>query len=764
MEAEALAMHADDAEEKVEQEMKSAPKPKGAAKGKVGHRISLPLSHYFPLAHTSASYNSHSFIQELQRYQDAMSRIEILEAEANAARKAADEAEKLANAGAAPQPPPVVNEKKPSVTAAEYAEQVAAYAASQLRSCWIGGNWKEVNIKWMNHYDTSHRRGSSGTKAARRGSTGAKAVMEIALANIKAAALAVGRADLASKCCVCIHLSIDGWKPDAMTDIGEKNKPKGKGGNQLSGTGRRRNSLGIGEGDEHGFVIQRLLPPNRVWYFFTINGNSRRRYIAEDHPVAVLPPRLQRELETLHQHQDPHWHSHHHQQRHQQRHQHSSGHGGHGGRRHSFFSDSRGMSVEHGGEIEVNYIDVKPRLPPPEEQELSPAPGEFTVEARPRMPDWINPKDLSIPKPVTVVEVESSDNEDEEWTLPTSIFAERRQECDSRSFHETDSLLTRAFESDWKKVMPKLKRVIKEDNALKQVQDVLRTEFEWLVHTYRFYASQGTATYEPFSVKFLAFSDLCNDCMIITDSAARNRKQSTLPSTLTPQSSSVTASPPVPPTEELDEDGNVLPGSAVCRRSDIDTVFIATNVELEEQGDNDENADNAVERFEFLEAVVRIALVKFFKKPVRGAPMAVCASPAEATERLLQKHLAPHGERQDPREFREDVLYTERMEDAFTPYLRALRGIFEKHARQKQKTYMLSLANLVKLLSKASYLKKEQTEQVKRRTAHCPTHPHTHTHIHTHLPTHPRTHTHTHTHLLTHARTYIRRTYPSPGY
>jgi hypothetical protein len=41
MEAEALAMHADDAEEKAEQEMKSAPKPKGAAKGKVGHRISL---------------------------------------------------------------------------------------------------------------------------------------------------------------------------------------------------------------------------------------------------------------------------------------------------------------------------------------------------------------------------------------------------------------------------------------------------------------------------------------------------------------------------------------------------------------------------------------------------------------------------------------------------------------------------------------------------------------------------------------------------
>ena len=47
-----------------------------------------------------------------------------------------------------------------------------------------------------------------------------------------------------------------------------------------------------------------------------------------------------------------------------------------------------------------------------------------------------------------------------------------------------------------------------------------------------------------------------------------------------------------------------------CKTSDIDTAFIATNFEIE---DMDDNPDRALQRFEFIEILYRIADVKYIQ-------------------------------------------------------------------------------------------------------------------------------------------------------
>ena len=50
---------------------------------------------------------------------------------------------------------------------------------------------------------------------------------------------------------------------------------------------------------------------------------------------------------------------------------------------------------------------------------------------------------------------------------------------------------------------------------------------------------------------------------------------------------------------------------ANLKMSDVDRIFIATNVELEDQEAND---DRSLCRFEFYEILVRIAKLKFYEK------------------------------------------------------------------------------------------------------------------------------------------------------
>lgn len=98
-------------------------------------------------------------------------------------------------------------------------------------------------------------------------------------------------------------------------------------------------------------------------------------------------------------------------------------------------------------------------------------------------------------------------------------------------------------------------------------------------------------------------------------------------------------------------------GSAYCSNGALDSLFIATNFE---EGDtvpaqeNEENDDNALMRFEWVEILIRVAIEKFIRDK------AVTDNVCDAFIMLCEQHLSrlPLGASIDSNEFREQRLYT----------------------------------------------------------------------------------------------------------
>jgi hypothetical protein len=96
--------------------------------------------------------------------------------------------------------------------------------------------------------------------------------------------------------------------------------------------------------------------------------------------------------------------------------------------------------------------------------------------------------------------------------------------------------------------------------------------------------------------------------------------------------------------------------------SRFDTIFIATNVEETGQAHNMANKDNSLERFEFMEAIVRIALDLYDG-----------IGSEQAITRLFDEHIIPHAQKTCAYTFRRQELYFEAVEitiRAFIPDLK----------------------------------------------------------------------------------------------
>ena len=72
---------------------------------------------------------------------------------------------------------------------------------------------------------------------------------------------------------------------------------------------------------------------------------------------------------------------------------------------------------------------------------------------------------------------------------------------------------------------------------------------------------------------------------------------------------------------------------ANLKMGDIDRIFIATNVELEDQEGND---DRSLCRFEFYEIITRMARRKYLEKQL-------VATISEAVEKILLECVLPNG-------------------------------------------------------------------------------------------------------------------------
>ncbi|KAK3255656.1 hypothetical protein CYMTET_35174 [Cymbomonas tetramitiformis] len=134
------------------------------------------------------------------------------------------------------------------------------------------------------------------------------------------------------------------------------------------------------------------------------------------------------------------------------------------------------------------------------------------------------------------------------------------------------------------------------------------------------------------------------------------------------------------------------PKSAHCRAVDIDSAFVATNYEEAGNDDlNDENDDQALMRFEFLEILCRVAIMKY------GMGEATHDA-AEALEMMLSNDVIPGLPPEcfmDPDLFRRERLYC-----------KATAHVLEEHERLLQACYdFFKAADAVELMGMEHWLK-----------------------------------------------------------
>ena len=124
--------------------------------------------------------------------------------------------------------------------------------------------------------------------------------------------------------------------------------------------------------------------------------------------------------------------------------------------------------------------------------------------------------------------------------------------------------------------------------------------------------------------------------------------------------------------------------------SDIDRIFIATNFEEE---DLEENDDNSLCRFEFLEIIARMAKQKYFE---RG----VCKTVAESVEKLLVDFIIPNSiESMEWQLFMDNQLWTLEVDDLFKANQYGVDQLFKKFSTmQVRNTKYLSKDDCVKMM------------------------------------------------------------------
>ncbi|KAK3259440.1 hypothetical protein CYMTET_31563, partial [Cymbomonas tetramitiformis] len=244
-----------------------------------------------------------------------------------------------------------------------------------------------------------------------------------------------------------------------------------------------------------------------------------------------------------------------------------------------------------------------------------------------------------------------------DWVLETSLYKRRARECDSRMFYDTPKVFAKKLEKDFDNALAKVafpKAVVRTmiskgrpkpregsdtprpepkyasmedidiDMVMKEVKGVFKEHYDIISRLYTYYSITGGGTGAgAFSMKLNAWSRFIKDCDIID------------------------------------------PKSERCKSQDIDTAFVATNFEEGDNDDlNDDNDDQALMRFEFIEILTRVAVMKY------GHGVKTF-DPAEALKMLIEVNVIPNMLPEvlvDANTFRRERLYCEGAADVFAKY------------------------------------------------------------------------------------------------
>lgn len=255
--------------------------------------------------------------------------------------------------------------------------------------------------------------------------------------------------------------------------------------------------------------------------------------------------------------------------------------------------------------------------------------SRHVVENRPaRMMEKLKPLELAPQKPQTPKVLKRR-----RWRLPTSIWRARPRECDSRTFFDVDRFLKKAALADL--LQTRLEQLLHGDHVeFKHVAEVFTVHYRNLRLAFKHYACVGDD--QPFSIQWNEWRAFGADAGLVGDG---------------------------------------------CDVEDLDTIFIAANVELGAKTRG--NPGKALTRYEFLECVYRVAQKR------HGAPRGDAPAPAphEALKALLDDDFLPHA-RDGPQEYldlgddyRRTRLYGEEVENALRRHEATVDKMFDAYAK-----------------------------------------------------------------------------------
>ncbi|EQC42539.1 hypothetical protein SDRG_00270 [Saprolegnia diclina VS20] len=224
------------------------------------------------------------------------------------------------------------------------------------------------------------------------------------------------------------------------------------------------------------------------------------------------------------------------------------------------------------------------------------------------------------------------------WSMHQSLFLARQSDYPSSAMFDTDSVLARAVACDWDR--SRIGRVVKREKQQLQLRALATAHYREIIEIYHFYAAQTlprslSETIHGFSLHQRAFIQFCTDCQVYD--------------------------------------------AAFCKPVDVDRVFYEVNAHLSELGFVATGVTKGLARYEFLEALVRIARLRFGHVPGRHK-QAVGLDIGESFQALLIHHILPFAQRSPGDSFRAKMLYTKATEDVLECYLPTLRAVFDAYA------------------------------------------------------------------------------------
>ena len=227
-----------------------------------------------------------------------------------------------------------------------------------------------------------------------------------------------------------------------------------------------------------------------------------------------------------------------------------------------------------------------------------------------------------------------------QWSLKDSVFARRKTDADSLDYYDNKKVQNAAFENDWVNLCSKERftnmiNLYDDEGGEEELEEVKKALFE-CYHTLRdafeYYSVIGLKSHV---VGIYAFNKFVEDCDI----------------------------------SDL----------KTCTNDVIQNIFEFENAEENVSSSNQSkemnemNDDSALMRFEFLGAVVRLAVTKFVKTSIVN-------DVSEAVQMLCNTHISKHLGPQaicDSNDFRKSRLYNPQVDKIYHEHLPKLLGIFK---------------------------------------------------------------------------------------